>query len=305
MKTILIVCLMAMPLNLMAGQIAFTFDDAPTGDSAVMSGQQRTTKLIKAIQSAAIPDALFFVKANAIDAAGDKRLKQYIAAGLHLANHTYQHNSANKIPVNQFLLDAYQAHLALKSYNNVLPYFRFPYLHYGKDTADIRALQAGLAELGYSNGYVTVDNFDWSMNALLNTAKAQGKIIDYEKLGQLYVAIIWEAITFYDAIAVKTLGRSPKHVLLLHENDTSALFVAQLAQHIRQQGWEIITPQQAYSDPIAQVLPETTFHKQGRIAAMAKVKGIDEKALRHPAENQAYLEKLFKEQHIFEEPSPQ
>ena len=296
---------MAMPLNLMAGQIAFTFDDAPTGDSAVMSGQQRTTKLIKAIQSAAIPDALFFVKANAIDAAGDKRLKQYIAAGLHLANHTYQHNSANKIPVNQFLLDAYQAHLALKSYNNVLPYFRFPYLHYGKDTADIRALQAGLAELGYSNGYVTVDNFDWSMNALLNTAKAQGKIIDYEKLGQLYVAIIWEAITFYDAIAVKALGRSPKHVLLLHENDTSALFVAQLAQHIRQQGWEIITPQQAYSDPIAQVLPETTFHKQGRIAAIAKVKGVDEKALRHPAENQAYLEKLFKEQHVFKEPPPE
>ena len=177
-------------------------------------------------------------------------------------------------------------------------------MHYGKDPADIHALQVGLTELGYSNGYVTVDNFDWYLNALLNGAKKEGKLIDYEKLGHLYVALIWEAITFYDAIAVKTLGRSPKHVLLLHENDTSALFVEQLAEHVRKQGWEIITPQQAYNDPIAQALPTTTFHKQGRIAAMAKVKGVDEKTLRHPAENQAYLDKLFQEQHVFEEPPP-
>ena len=304
MKLAFTCLLLFIPLNSIAGQIAFTFDDAPMGDSAVMSGQQRTDRLIKAIKSAAIPDALFFVKADAIDASGDKRLKQYIQAGFHLANHSYAHQSANKIPVNAFLIDAYTAHLKLKNYSNVLPYFRFPYLHYGQDAAAIDALQAGLLELGYQNGYVTIDNFDWYMNALLNNAKKDGKAIDYEKFGALYVEVIWQAIVFYDELAVKTLGRSPKHVLLLHENDTAALFLAKLARHIRQQGWEIITPQQAYSDPIAAELPVTHFHKQGRIAAMANAKGTSESLLRHPAENQQYLDKLFKDGGVFGDKSP-
>ena len=76
---------------LAAREIAFTFDDAPTPDSALMTGQERTTRIIDALIAAKVPDALFFVKADYINTDTQKRLKQYTAAGFHLANHSYSH----------------------------------------------------------------------------------------------------------------------------------------------------------------------------------------------------------------------
>lgn len=42
-------------------EIALTFDDAPTPDSALMTGAEHTQKLITALQKANVPDALFFL----------------------------------------------------------------------------------------------------------------------------------------------------------------------------------------------------------------------------------------------------
>ena len=78
------------------------------------------------------------------------------------------------------------------------------------------------------NGYVTVDNWDWYIDNLINDAKMEGKKVNLENLKRLYIDHIWSAITFYDKIAVEYLGRSPKHVLLLHDIDTTALFIDDL-----------------------------------------------------------------------------
>jgi thiamine pyrophosphate-dependent acetolactate synthase large subunit-like protein len=104
---------------------------------------------------------------------------------------------------------------------------------------------------------------------------------------------LYESIEFYDAIAKKSLKRSPRHVLLLHENDAAALFVGDLIKHLRSKGWKIISPQQAYKDPIAKNFPQVVLHKQGRVAAIANSKGIPESELRHPSENEQYLDQAF------------
>lgn len=276
-----------------AREIALTFDDAPTPDSALMTGAERTQKLINALKQAMVPDALIFVKANNIDSQTALRLKQYTDAGFHLANHSFSHQSANQMNINNYAEDAYKAHLALKPFNNVLKYHRFPYLHYGKDLAEIKQLQGLLAEVGYKDGYVTVDNFDWYISSLITKAAEEKKTIDYEKARDFYVNSLYDSIEFYDAIAKKTLKRSPRHVLLLHENDAAALFVGDLVNHLRTKGWKIISPQQAYKDPIAMDFPQVAFHKQGRVAAIANSKGVPEAELRHPSENEQYLDQAF------------
>lgn len=63
--------------NANCGEIAFTFDDAPTSDSSVMSGAERTELLIKALKNAEIPDALFFITTGNIGPEGEKRLDRY------------------------------------------------------------------------------------------------------------------------------------------------------------------------------------------------------------------------------------
>lgn len=276
-----------------AREIALTFDDAPTPDSALMSGVERTGKIIAALKEANVPDALIFVKAGYINPQTAERLKQYTNAGFHLANHSFSHQSANQIGANAHAEDAYKAHLVLKPFKNVLNYYRFPYLHYGKDLAEINQLQGLLAELGYKDGYVTVDNFDWYISSLITKAKEEKKTVDYEKARDFYVNSLYESIEFYDAIAKKVLKRSPKHVLLLHENDAAALFVGDLVKHLRSKGWKIISPQQAYKDPIAKTFPQVVLHKQGRVAAIASGKGIPDAALRHPSENEQYLDQAF------------
>ncbi len=299
-KALMIVLMLCVNEPLSAGEIAFTFDDAPNGDSAIMSGDKRTKRLIKALKKSSIQDALFYVNTGKINDANKHRLQRYTRAGYHLGNHSHSHLSASKMPENEYMRDVYHAHLILKSYDNVLPFHRFPYLHYGEDAKAIDNLQAHLDELGYKNGYVTVDNFDWYINNLLNNAKRQGKTINYKKAERIYVDTIWQTISFYDSIAQKALGRSPKHVLLLHENDTSALFIEKLAAHIRQKGWKIISPQEAYSDPIATAFTKNSFHSQGRVAALAYDRGMAAKDLRHDSEDEGYLDELFENAGVFE-----
>ncbi len=276
-----------------AREIALTFDDAPTPDSALMSGAERTQRLIDALVQSKVPDALFFVKAGNINSQTQQRLAQYAAAGFHLANHSYSHSSASELGPLDYSADVYKAHLLLKSQPHFLPYHRFPYMNYGKDVPAIISVQQSLTELGYKDGYITVDNFDWYIGALLTKAAEDKKTINYERARKFYVDTLYDTIEFYDAIAQKTLGRSPKHVLLLHENDAAALFIGDLITHLRKKDWKIISPQQAYQDPIARNFPNIAFHKQGRVAAIANSKGIPESELRHPSENEEYLNQAF------------
>lgn len=276
-----------------AREIALTFDDAPTPDSALMTGAERTQRLIDTLVQSKVPDALFFVKADFINSQTEQRLAQYAAAGFHLANHSYSHSSASELGPLDYSADVYKAHLLLKSQPNFLPYHRFPFMNYGKDVPSIITVQQSLTELGYKDGYITVDNFDWYIGALLTKAAEDKKTINYERARKFYVDTLYDTIEFYDAIAQKTLGRSPKHVLLLHENDAAALFVGDLIAHLRKKGWKIISPQQAYQDPIARNFPNIAFHKQGRVAAIANSKGVPESELRHVSENIEYLDQAF------------
>ena len=174
---LLAIFILGIPLNICAREISLTFDDAPTPDSVLMDGTERTKKLISALKQVNVPDALFFVKADYINPQTAERLQQYTDAGFHLASHSFTHQSANQSGANAYAIDIYKAHLALKPFNNVLNFHRFPYLHYGKDLADINQLQNLLAELGYKDGYVTVDNFDWYISALITKAAVENKLI--------------------------------------------------------------------------------------------------------------------------------
>jgi peptidoglycan-N-acetylglucosamine deacetylase len=276
-----------------AREIALTFDDAPTPDSALMTGSERTDKLIAALQSVGVKDVMFFVTGKNVTDETSERLLKYTEAGFHLANHSYSHRSAEQIAHDDYLSDVYRAHLLIKDLPNFLPFHRFPYLHAGKDQASVDYLQQELKTMGYRDGYVTIDNFDWLISSLLTKAFEDKKKVNLDKARDFYVRTLIRSIEFYDAIAQKTLKRSPRHIMLLHENDAAALFVDDLVIELRKQGWTIVSPQKAYQDKIAKTYPKTQFQKQGRIAAIAASKGVAQSDLRHESENEATLTQAF------------
>jgi hypothetical protein len=150
-----------------------------------------------------------------------------------------------------------------------------------------------LNERGLRNGYVTVDTYDWHLVNLARDATAAGIEIDLAKLRDLYVDVIVSSTEFYDAMAQKTLGRSPHHVLLLHENDLSALFVGDLVAELQEHGFRIVPATEAFLDPIAGREPDTLFLGQGRIAALAHEAGQLPADLVSPTEDEEYLRRRF------------
>jgi len=283
-----------------AQEIAITIDDAPRRDTKLFSGTERTQTLIENLKKAKVPDVLIFVVTQQINENSIKRLKAYEKAGFHLANHSHNHFSANKVDLDIYLEDITIAHRILEKSDNFIPFYRYPLLHHGntKETRD--RIRAHLQNLGYKIGYVTIDNSDFYMDSLLQKALTEGKKVDYAALRDVYIKTLWEAITFYDTIARQTLGRSPKHTLLVHENDITALYIGELVKHIRSKGWKIISPQEAYTDPIASIVPDVLYNNQGRIAAIARGQSWERRRLSHKAEGAAYLEALFERQNVFE-----
>lgn len=301
MKNIITLILTALvSFGALAGEILLSFDDAPMGGSALMSGEEKTEKIIQGLKSQGVNDALFFVTSRNIDQKSLKRIERYTNEGFHLANHSHMHISANKNSTQRFLLDFYQSHLIIKDFKNYMKLHRFPYLHYGDTIEKREAIYKGLKGLNYGIGYVTVDNFDWYLNGQLLNAFNAGKKIDYDSLKRIYIETLWDGIKFYDNLAKKILERSPKHILLLHENEIAALFVEDLIRHIKNQNWKIISPKEAYQDPISNMYNSAfTFNKQGRIAAIAHAKGIDKKFLRHKSESETFLNNKLKENKVF------
>lgn len=291
--------LLAVTAPLQAREIAFTFDDAPRKDGLRFTGAERTEALVDALERGGVEGAIFFATTQHIDAAGDARLRRYQAAGHFIGNHSHTHGSPHGMGLEAYLEDLREADRRLRDYPAFLPLYRFPFLNEGRDEALRDGIRAALADMDYRHGYVTVDNYDWYMEHLYQRALAEGRPVNEQRLRERYVSLLVDAVNFYDSIALETLGRSPRHVLLLHENDLAALFVDDLALALKAEGWTIIPGPEAYTDPIAETLPDTLFNGQGRVAALAAVAGVPRRQLVHEAEDEAWLEADFEARGVF------
>ncbi|MCR5869357.1 MULTISPECIES: polysaccharide deacetylase family protein [unclassified Sphingomonas] len=260
-------------------RIALSFDDAPRGAGAFLDPDARAKKLTAALKRAGLKQAVFFVNPGNIGKPGHgdgaANLDRYVKAGHVLANHSWSHPRLGSTDADAYLADLDRAEAWLKARPGYRPWFRFPFLDEGgKDKVKRDAIRAGLKARGLINGYVTAESSDWNIESLTIAARQAGKTIDMKALRDLYVESHVEAAEFYDALAVRTLGRSPAHVMLLHETDIAALFIGDLVRGLKAKGWTIISADEAYADPLRDAAPDTP-HAQGTlIEALAWEKGL-------------------------------
>ncbi len=260
-------------------QIALSFDDAPRGAGAFLDPDARAKKLTAALKRAGVKQAVFFVNPGNIGKPGHgdglANLDRYVKAGHVLANHGWSHLQLRTTDADAYLADLDRAEAWLKPRPGYRPWFRFPFLDEGsRDKVKRDAIRAGLKARGLINGYVTAEASDWNMEALAIAGTKAGKTIDMKALRDLYVESHVDAAEFYEGLAVRTLGRSPAHVMLLHETDIAALFIGDLVRALKAKGWTIITADQAYADPLRNAAPDTP-HAQGTlIEALAWEKGL-------------------------------
>lgn len=234
-------------------RIALSFDDAPRAPGAFLSEDERTRLLIENLAEAGVDQAVFFVNPGRIDSAADeRRIMAYVEAGHVIANHSANHPRLSQTDLAAYIADIDAAEDWLAGREGYRPWFRFPYLDEGqRDVAKRDAVRAALAKRGLRNGYVTVEAIDWFYEGAAKKAVAEGKEIDRDALRDLYVEAHVEAAEFYDGLAREAIGRSPVHVLLLHETDIAALWIGDLVRALKAQGWTIVKADEAYADPLA------------------------------------------------------
>ena len=204
--------------------------------------------------------AAFFVGPSQIGhddgTGGEERIAAYVAGGHVIANHSFTHPHLNESTAADYLSNVDKAEAWLKGREGRRPWFRYPFLDEGgDDKAKVGQVRAALRARGISNGYATVDGSDWNIESRAANAVKAGQTIDMTALRDLYVETMVGAANFADDLSRKTWGRQPAQIIVLHETDVAALFVADLVAGLRRDGWSIITADEAYADPIAKLAP--------------------------------------------------
>lgn len=236
-----------------AKRIALTFDDVPRGPGAFYTPDERAILLIAALRQAGVEQAAFFANPGRIGPAnhGAERLAAYVAAGHVVGDHSFSHRDLRSSTAPAFLADIDRAEAFLKGRPGYRPWFRFPGLNQGgRDAAKRRAVIDGLTARGLQIAWVSIDGSDWNIEGQAIAAKRAGLAIDDGALRDLYVETMVRSADFSDALMRRTIGRSPPHVLLLHETDMAARYVGDLVRALRRDGWKIVTADAAFADPV-------------------------------------------------------
>jgi len=255
------------------GEIALSFDDAPVASGFRFTGVERTNRIVEALEREQVKEAIFFCVTENFDIRdGRRRIERYAHAGHLIANHTHSHLILDETNPEVFIEDIRRADAILRIMPGFVPLFRYPGSREGATPEAQRQVRDALARMGYGLGYFTVDSADWYVQTRYEAMFRNHKQVDEEKLRAAYLESVSRAIDFYDQLARAVLGRSPKHVLILHESDLNALFVGDLVRYIRSKGWSIIPASEAYADPLAQQIPESR-PTQYRLSGLAAERG--------------------------------
>jgi peptidoglycan/xylan/chitin deacetylase (PgdA/CDA1 family) len=260
-------------------RIALTFDDVPRGAGAFFTPEARTRRLIAELRKAHVKQAAFFVTVGNLDephgAGGEGRIGRYAEAGHVIANHSFSHRALTQVSAEDYLTDIDRAEAWLKGRKGHRPWFRYPFLNQGRtDKAKRDAVRAGLKRRDLGHGFVTVDASDWNMEARTAAAVKAGKALNLAALRDLYVESHVQSAEFNHALALRTIGRSPAHVMLLHETDLAALHIGDLVQALRRAGWQIVSADEAFADPLINAAPDVPSAQGPIIELLAWEKGL-------------------------------
>ncbi|MGZ3722335.1 MAG: polysaccharide deacetylase family protein, partial [Bdellovibrionales bacterium] len=269
-ENLVFILFMALSMSASAKEIALSFDDAPVENTVTSESLTRTKNLIRKLKALKIPPVIIYANACKREDTTSviQQLKLYRNAGHHLGNHTCSHPDLDQVGYADFSQDAATGDRLLAPLLSSHRFFRYPFLHEGTDAGVRDQMRAWLVQNHYRNGTVSIEDGDYVFSYYLNLAKAQGKKTDYAKVRALFVKHVLGAVEFYDNLAIKNLGYSPRHVLLLHEMDATVMFLDSVVHELRHRGWKITATEKAYQDKMYFESPKNTFSDNGFVAQL-------------------------------------
>lgn len=289
---LLVTLLLWQPSISHAQSIALSFDDGFEPRKQTLSSSWNSS-ILDALSDARIKSILFALGKRVDSPVGLKLVKDWGKAGHAVANHTYSHFNfcSERVTLEQFITDTKKNEALLKDMPGWTKRLRFPYLKEGETVSKRDGIRSWLTNHGYRSGAVSVDASDWYYNIRFLTWRESHPDDDLSAYRTAYLKHLWSRTIYYDSLSEQVLNRSIKHVLLLHTNAINSVFIRDIIAMYKSKGWKIISPEEAYEDPVYTIALTELPAGESILWAIAKQNGV--KDLRYPAENDTYEKPLL------------
>ncbi len=275
-----------------AKQLSFSFDDGlnpDTNPDAIAINNALLAQLRQSNLQAIIYPSLIKLGGSA----GLQLVAQWGMQGHAIGNHSEWHLSLNKADMSaaDYIDGIAGAERQLQNLVGWTARYRFPFLKEGDTRQKRDAVRDWLNDRGYRSGAVSIDASDWFYNIRYLAYEKAGDTGSLVRLKKAYIRHLLDRAHYYDELGKKTLGYSPKHVILLHTNKINAQSLADIISAFKGHGWEWIDTEIAYADSLYKQQPDVIPAGESIIWSIAKKKGNT--TLRYPAEDAPYeLESL-------------
>jgi peptidoglycan/xylan/chitin deacetylase (PgdA/CDA1 family) len=230
-------------------QMAITFDDLPFGyarNLTMAEQREAITRVLATLDKHSVTATVFVIGRSVTDA-NRGLVDDVVRAGHLVGNHSFSHQDLGVVSVEDYILDIQKGEDAIKPWLKGVHYFRYPFLRQGNTVEKRDAVLKWMASRGIVVAPVTIDNNDYAYNRQLVDARAEGRAINVR---DAYLDHMMEVATYYDAKGRARMGRAVKQVLLLHMNYLNSLYLDDLLQRFRGDGWSFITFEEALTDDV-------------------------------------------------------
>jgi len=255
-------------------EICLTFDDMPVvglRQKDISLQRPIIDKLTGTLNHYSIP-AIGFVNAcrfysnGQMDSQKIDLVNRWLDAGLEIGNHTFSHIDYNKVSCREFTADLLIGEPLIKKlaaeHGKSIRYLRHPFLHRGNTKEKVDSLVTFLAEHGYREAPVTIDNTDYLFNAAYDSAIAKKDSALMKTIGADYVAYQEKKLVYFENQSQKLFGYNMRQIFLLHANAINADYVDELAEMINQHDYRFVTIDRVLEDK-AYLTPDTFYKTFG------------------------------------------
>src|SRR5688572_4583866 len=261
-------------------KVALTFDDLPINGTLPLGAKQSdfARDTIKVLKKHRIPPSYGFINANKLERNPDGAvaLQIWVEGGHPLANHTYDHLDFTRNSVEDFQREILRNEPALEL---LMPegafrgkhdwrWFRYPYLHEGDTLEKRRAVRAFLASNGYRIAQTTLDFGDYYWNSAYARCWMKKDPESIRWLHESYLTAARDVMRMDVENSRKVFGRDIHHVLLLHLGAFSSHILPALFKLLDEEGFEIVTLEEAQKDPAYDYDPDIAAPRGGTLVEL-------------------------------------
>jgi len=248
----------ALPAAESGRPLLITVDDLPVAAGNLHTDpaeRERITRGLLAVLAKHHVSAVGLVIWGNVKTEADRGLlRQWLAAGHELGNHSASHPDLSRTVADAYVADIEAGRAGLAKFlegegSRKVRFFRYPFLDEGDSEAKLDAVRAYLAKSGQRSLPVTLDDQDWAFEQPWVEASRKGDRREMERVGEEYQEALHVSIRDQEGRGDRLLGRPAPQILLLHANEVGAAQWDRLFTWLEGRGYRFAAADEVLADP--------------------------------------------------------